>query len=151
MFFLPYDQVLHLAATHDLHQKVLFIHCSSCFNIIISTDPLIWALFATGCHNPQDHEFGKVLCLGDQLHMIGNIQHWHRRNIRIVSLVENLFHIVYSVSVDDQGNCDFLTSEVGHVLLAVLQCSLCHMTRCCILLPHIIYFIRSFYSLQLMF
>ena len=63
-----------------------------------------------------------ILCLGDQLHMIGNIQHWYGRNIRIVSLVENLFHIVYSVSEDDQGNCDFLTLEVEHVLLSVLLC-----------------------------
>ena len=52
--------------------------------------------------------------------MIGNILHWHGGNIRIMSLVDNLFHIVYSVSVDDQGNCAFLTSEVGHVLLAIL-------------------------------
>ena len=94
MFSLPYDKVLHLAATHNLHHKVLFIHGSSCFNIGISTDPFICALFATGCHHPWDHKFDKVLCLGDQLHVIGNIQHRHRRILRIVSLVDNLFQTV---------------------------------------------------------
>ena len=107
-FYLPYDKVLHLAAAHNLHHKVLFIHGSSCFDIGISTDPFIWEIFATGCYHPWDHEFGKVLCLGDMIHMIRNIQHWHGSNIRILSLVKNLFHIVYSVPVDDQGNCNFL-------------------------------------------
>ena len=144
MFFSPYDKVPHLAATYNLHHKVLLGHDGSLFHIGISTDPFIRALFATGCHHPKNHEFGKVLCLGDQLHMIANIQRWHRWNIRIVSLVENLFHIVYSVSVDEQGNCDFLTSEVGRVLLAVLLCFLCHMTECCISLMHIICIISSF-------
>ena len=51
-FYLPYDKVLHLAAAHNLHHKVLFIHGSSCFDIGISTDPFIWALFATGYHHP---------------------------------------------------------------------------------------------------
>ena len=91
--FLPYDKVLHLLATHNLHHKVLFIHRSSCFNIGVSTDPFIWAPFATGSHHLKEHKCGKVLCLADQLHMIGNIQHWHKRNTRIVSLVENLFRM----------------------------------------------------------
>ena len=66
-FYLPYDKVLHLAAAHNLHHKVLFIHGSSCFDIGISTDPFIWEIFATGCYHPWDHAFGKVslgICYG---------------------------------------------------------------------------------------
>ena len=62
--------------------------------------------------------------------MIRNIQHWQGRNIRIVSFVENLFHIVYSVSGDDQGNCDFLGNLPAQVrsirtLLSALQINFC--------------------------
>ena len=52
VFSLPYDRVLHLADAHNLHHKFFFIHGSSCFDIDIRTDPFIWVLFATGCHNP---------------------------------------------------------------------------------------------------
>ena len=106
VFSLPYDKVLHLAAAHNLHHKVLFIHCSSCFDTGISTDPFIWALFCHWMPQPLGPWIREVFGLGDMLHMIRNFQYWHWRNIRIVSFIDNLFHIVYIVSVDDQGSCD---------------------------------------------
>ena len=52
VFFLPYDKVLHLAATH-LHHKVLFIHGSLCFGIVINTDPFIWAFLPLDATTPR--------------------------------------------------------------------------------------------------
>ena len=136
MFSMPCDKVLHLAATHNFHHKVLFIHSSSCLDAGISIYPFIWALFATGCHYTYDNELIKVLCPGDQLHMIGNIQNWHGRNMRIVSLVENLFHMFTVLLLMIEAIAISLPQKLDNVLLAVLLYFLCHMTRCCILLPY---------------
>ena len=51
--FLPYDKVLHLLATHNLHHKVLFIHRSTSFYIGITTNPFIWALSGHWMPQPQ--------------------------------------------------------------------------------------------------
>ena len=34
----------------------------------------------------NDQDFGKVICLIDMLHVIRNIHHWLRRNVRVVTL-----------------------------------------------------------------